>query len=86
MNELAEAAGLSLHHFIKVCREAEGCTPHALLLQKRVERAIVLLSDRRARVNEIAMLTGFSSPSHFVSTFHRLTGVTPAAYREAVTA
>ncbi len=86
VNELADAAGLSLHHFIKMCRETEGCTPHALLLQRRLERALALLSDGRARVDEVAMDTGFSSPSHFVSTFRRLMGVTPAAFRQAVLA
>jgi AraC-like DNA-binding protein len=82
--ELAEAAGLSVHHFIKMCRQTEGFTPHALLLQKRMERAIALLANRRARVDEVAMMTGFSSPSHLVSTFRSLVGVTPAAFRNAV--
>jgi AraC family transcriptional regulator len=81
--DLARAAGLSLHHFIKMFREAEGCTPHALLVQKRVERATALLAEPHARIDEIAMTTGFSSPSHFTCTFHRVTGVTPGAFREA---
>jgi AraC family transcriptional regulator len=82
--DLAAAAGLSLHHFIKMCREAEGCTPHALLVQKRMEHATALLADPGARIDEVAMTTGFSSPSHFTCTFHRMTGVTPAAFRQAI--
>ena len=82
--ELAEAAELSLHHFIKVCRETEGYTPHTLLLHKRIERAVALLLKPRARVDEVAITIGFSSPSHFVSSFRRLVGVTPAAFRNAV--
>jgi AraC-like DNA-binding protein len=81
--ELAAAANLSLHHFIKVCRQSEGLTPHALLMQKRIERSIELLLNRRASVDEIAMVAGFSSTSHFVSTFRRLVGVTPASLRRA---
>ena len=81
--ELAEAAGLSLHHFIKVCRQTEGFTPHALLLQRRMERAIALLLNRKTSVEEVAITVGFSSPSHFISTFRRLVGVTPARLRAA---
>ena len=81
--ELAQAANLSLHHFIKVCRESEGLTPHALLLQKRIERSVELLLTHKAPVEEIALAVGFSSPSHFISTFRRLIGVTPASLRRA---
>ena len=81
--ELAQAANLSLHHFIKVCRESEGLTPHALLLQKRIERSVELLLTQKAPVEEIALEVGFSSPSHFISTFRRLIGVTPASLRRA---
>jgi AraC-like DNA-binding protein len=81
--ELAEIAGLSLHHFIKVFRQSEGLTPHALLLQMRMERAIELLLGTTATVDEVAIRTGFSSSSHFVSTFARMIGVTPARLRRA---
>jgi AraC family transcriptional regulator len=81
--ELADAANLSLHHFIKACRQSEGLTPHALLMQKRIERSIELLLSRTATVDEVATLVGFSSPSHFISTFRRMVGVTPASLRRA---
>ena len=81
--ELADATNLSLHHFIKVCRQSEGLTPHALLMQKRIERAIEMLLDGTATVNEVAMRVGFLSSSHFISTFRRLVGVTPLALRRA---
>ena len=81
--ELAEAAGLSVHHFIKSVRQSEGFTPHALLSQRRMERAIGLLLNRKQSVEEIALMVGFSSPSHFISTFRRLVGVTPSLLRRA---
>ena len=81
--ELAEAAGLSVHHFIKSFRQSEGFTPHARLLQRRMEWAIGLLLSRKESVGEIALLVGFSSPSHFTSTFRKLVGVTPSLLRRA---
>ena len=84
--ELAEAAGLSLYHFIKVCRHTEGFTPHKLLLNMRVERAIAILTQKDSRMDETAIATGFSSPSHFVCTFGRFVGVLPSEFRSAVSA
>ena len=81
--ELADAASLSLHHFIKVCRQSEGLTPHALLIEKRIERAIEILLKGMATVDQVAIQVGFFSPSHFISTFRRLVGVTPATLRRA---
>ena len=81
--ELADAAGLSVHHFIKTCRQSEGFTPHALLMQRRVERAIGLLLHFQETVEAIAMIVGFSSPSHFISMFRKIVGVTPALVRRA---
>ncbi len=81
--ELASAANLSLHHFIKVCRQSEGFTPHALLMQKRIGKAIELLLDGVGTVDDVALRVGFYSPSHFISTFRRQVGVTPAALRRA---
>ncbi len=83
VRELASAANLSLHHFIKVCRTSEGLTPHALLVQKRIQRSIELLLNAKASVEDIAIQVGFSSPSHFISVFHRLVGVTPFKARRA---
>jgi len=81
--ELAQVAGISLHHFIKACRRSEGFTPHALLLHKRIERSLALLLRHKMSVEETAITVGFSSPSHFISTFRRLVGVTPKALKRA---
>jgi AraC family transcriptional regulator len=86
VSELAEAAGLSLHHFIRACRQSEGFTPHAMVLQRRIDWAIHLLLSSSSGIDEIALRTGFSSPSHFVSTFRRMVGVTPAKLRRAAAA
>ena len=86
LGELAEAAGLSVHHFVKAFRSTEGETPYARVLVRRIDLALSLLLRADARVDEVADATGFSSPSHFVSTFRRHTGVTPGAVRDAARA
>ena len=80
--ELAQAAGLSVHHFIKAHRQTEGDTPHRRVVATRLDLALSLLLRTNARVDWIAMDTGFSSPAHFVSAFREHFGTTPGMLRD----
>ena len=84
LGDLAEAAGLSVHHFIKAFRRTEGETPHARVLERRVDYAVSLLLRADARVDFASAAAGFSSPSHFIGEFRKRVGVTPGAFRDAV--
>ena len=84
LSELAAAAGLSRFHFIRAFRRSTGQTPQAWVTGRRINYALRALLEDAARVDKLADLTGFSSPSHFVSTFRQCVGVTPAKVREAV--
>lgn len=83
VDELARAAGLSMHHFIKAFRQTEGGTPYAKMITRRLDLALSLLLQANARVDWIAMQTGFASPAHFVSAFRQHLGITPGALRDA---
>ena len=76
---LAAAAGLSPYYFIRVFRQAVGLTPHAYLVQLRVETAKRLL-DRGQPVVEAALAAGFADQSHLTRHFKRIVGVTPGQY------
>jgi AraC family transcriptional regulator len=84
LSELADAAKLSLYHFVRAYRETEGETPYARMLGRRIDASLALLLKDHARVDDVADAMGFSSPSHFVSTFRKRMGVTPGALRRAV--
>ncbi len=80
LQNLAEAAGLSAFHLLRVFKKATGVTPHAWLTQLRVERARHLLLSGLSPA-ETALATGFYDQSHFTNTFRRFMGVTPRRYR-----
>jgi signal transduction histidine kinase/DNA-binding response OmpR family regulator/streptogramin lyase len=63
------------------CREHFGRTPKRLLLEKRIDKAQGLLRDSTHKVGLIAELSGFSSHAQFAAAFKRLTGLSPAEYR-----
>jgi AraC-like DNA-binding protein len=78
---LADAAGLSLFHFARAFKQSTGETPHAYILERRLERARSLLSTSDLSHSEIARSTGFSDQSHFARVFRRRLGVSPSAFR-----
>ena len=57
-------------------------TPSEFIRLERVKAAKKLLDEGRYNVNEISIETGFSSPSHFISTFKKATGFTPREYQQ----
>jgi AraC family transcriptional regulator len=78
---LANAAGLSEYHFLRMFKQSTGVTPHQYVINQRIERAKGLLQRTDMTVTEIAYLLGFSTPAHFSHHFRRKTGVTPSDLR-----
>jgi AraC-like DNA-binding protein len=79
--DLARAAALSPAHFSREFRRAFGEPPHRYLLTRRLERAAALLRNTDRSVAEICVAVGLSSVGSFTTTFRRVYGTTPLAYR-----
>lgn len=78
---MARAALMSSAHFSRLFREAFGETPYGYLQTRRVERAMALLRRGDRSVTDVCMEVGFTSLGSFSSTFARLVGRSPSAYR-----
>jgi AraC-like DNA-binding protein len=78
---LARVARASPAHFIRTFRRAFGETPHQYLLTRRMERAAALLRDTDHSVARVCMEVGLSSVGSFTTSFRRVVGMTPTAYR-----
>lgn len=78
---LANAAGLSEYHFLRMFKQSTGYTPHQYVINQRIERARELLKKSEMSITEIAYLLGFSTPAHFTHHFRRKTGFTPSDLR-----
>lgn len=81
LGELAGLAGMPVDTFARRFKAETGMAPYAYVLQRRVRRAQALLCESGMPISAMALELGFSSQSHFTSTFRRLTGATPHAYR-----
>jgi AraC-like DNA-binding protein len=79
--DLAESARLSPAHFSREFRRAFGESPHAYLLTRRLERAAAMLRMTDRSVAYICAAVGLSSVGSFTTTFTRVYGRSPSAYR-----
>jgi len=81
VSELARAARLSPAHFSREFARAFGETPHRYLLTRRLERAAALLRTTDRSVADICMTVGLRSVGSFTTSFGRMYGLSPTAYR-----
>jgi len=84
LKRICEAAGLSLHHFVRVFRREMGVSPIQYLNRYRVEQAKSLLTESDKTMDQIARQIGTSSQNYFSYLFRKRTGLTPLAYRSKV--
>lgn len=82
--DLASVAGLSKSHFSREFRRTYGESPHQYLLTRRLERAAMLLRTTDYDVARICHLVGLSSLGSFTTSFTRIHGMSPTAYRASL--
>ena len=82
--DLAGAAGLSRAHFSRMFTRTFGESPRSYLQTRRLERAAALLRYTDRSVAEIAVMVGLQSVGSFTTSFARVYGLPPAAYRASL--
>lgn len=81
IHDLAEHAGISPNYLCALFKKTEGQTIMEYTQHCRMEAAKNMLRFSDFSITEISDYLCYSSPSHFASTFHKVTGVTPSEYR-----
>ncbi len=79
LDDLAGLAQSSPYHLLRKFRRSVGLTPHAYLIQIRVEEGKRLLRAGNP-ISDVSAGTGFTDQSHFTRHFKRIMGVTPGQY------
>jgi AraC-like DNA-binding protein len=82
IRELADEAGLSTFHLIRVFRATFGLPPYKYLEQIRIQQARRLIRHGFP-LTHVVHATGFSDQSHLTRYFKRIVGVTPGSYARA---
>ncbi|MGH6754808.1 MAG: helix-turn-helix domain-containing protein, partial [Bradyrhizobium sp.] len=78
----ARVANYSPCHFIRTFNAVYGKTPHAVLIEQRLKRALRLVNDTELSIAEVAHASGFEDRCAFARSFKRQFGETATAVRE----
>jgi AraC-like DNA-binding protein len=80
LDDVCKAADLSASHLIRAFKRRYGMTPHAYLINRRIQYSREQL--RRGRlIADVALDAGFADQAHLQRTFKRLVAATPGQYR-----
>jgi AraC-like DNA-binding protein len=81
--DLARACGLNQFRLLRGFVKATGLTPHAYLMQRRIDMARRLIADG-TNLAGAAFASGFADQSHMTRIFVRTYGISPGAYARAI--
>lgn len=76
--ELAAVAGFSVPHFKVLFTRSVGLPVHRYVVERRVERARLLLLQGNRSMTDIALDVGFAHQSHMTRCVQQVLGVSPA--------
>ncbi len=82
LSQLSRRARVCPEHLVRSFKRHFGLTPHAYLLNRRVQYAQRALRQGQA-IAEAALASGFADQAHFQRVFKRLLASTPRQYQRA---
>lgn len=84
LGELAEKVGLHPNYLSTLFHREYGRTLSRYILERRIEEASFYLRYTGDPISDISSFYQFSSQSHFIRCFSKVTGMTPLHYRKSV--
>jgi AraC-like DNA-binding protein len=81
LKRVAEECGISVAHFARAFRQSLRTSPHRWRLERRIEKAMTMLSREQVSLANIALTCGFADQSHFTKVFTKHIGTSPGQWR-----
>jgi AraC-like DNA-binding protein len=82
LKDIANAAGFSEFYFSRLFKEITEKSFHQFLIEFRIKKAEILLTDSNYSISEAAYSSGFSSISTFDRLFKKIKGCSPQEFRK----
>ncbi|MBL8027823.1 MAG: AraC family transcriptional regulator [Fibrobacteres bacterium] len=85
LQDLAVISSLSIPHFIRLFKNANGVTPVQYVINKRINAARrLIVEDSTLNIKQAAMLCGYDDQHYFSRQFTKVTGMNPNDYRRMI--
>lgn len=81
LESLAQNVSLSKYHFLRLFKKEFGLTPHAFIVNQRLNKANNLIQEGMS-ISEASVVVGFNDQSHFSRNFKRYFGYTPLSMKK----
>lgn len=82
LTEMAERCNMQISTFKRKFTDYYGLPPHKWQIKHRLNCAAKMLLTTNLLIKQIAYECGFSTPSHYIRSFKKEFGCTPAKYRK----
>lgn len=79
---LAQISHGSPYHLHRTFKKTTGLTPVEYIQQKRIEHAKKILRSSNLTISEVGDKVGLHNTPYFITLFKKITGTTPAYYRQ----
>ena len=77
IDKVAETLCVSKNYFIRIFKKETGTTPANFIIQRKIEKAQLLLVTNDLPVKQTSYLVGFEDFSYFNRVFKKITSMTP---------
>lgn len=81
VNFVCEKCGIPNKQLYRIVKKYMGVAPLDYIRSVRLQKAAMLLSQKRFTVSEICYMVGFKTPSYFAKCFQEQFGVKPSLYQ-----
>ncbi|MFK2823017.1 AraC family transcriptional regulator [Arcobacter sp. YIC-80] len=81
LDNLATNVNLSKFHFLRLFKKEFGLTPHAFIINQRLNKANNLI-QKGIPISQASIEVGFNDQSHFTRNFKKYFGYTPKALKQ----
>ena len=81
---IASDIGISQSQLYRKIKAVTGLTPNSYIRQVRLQKSVDLLQNTEMDIAQIAYEVGFSSPSYYSRSFHKLFNKSPLIYRKSL--
>lgn len=82
LDMVARELHITAAYLCRLIKQQTGMNYKEYLTRMRMEEAKKLLQDKNANIAEVCEKTGYTNVSHFIKTFQKYEGTTPAKYRD----